>query len=295
MKRFIALIAALIASFGSFNATARQQVKKTDDHSLLWRISGKGLAKPSYLFGTIHIICKDDYLWTGKMKESLTKSDKVCFEMDITDPTVMMQVAAGMIDKNGKQLKDYFTPAQYKLLEQYMKDSIGMSLSLLVSMNPVFLQTVMEIKKMVTCTDPTSYEETISGIAVKDHKKVAGLETPQEQIAALETIPTDSVIKAITDQLQGTGEDGIAVYEQMLAAYKRQDLPALYNLITTSPGAGEDMGPLLDERNKKWIARMQETMIGSSVFFAVGAGHLYGPKGVITLLRKEGYNVDALR
>jgi len=289
MKRLVTFIAGLLSVLTCITVLAQQ--KGQNDHSLLWQISGKGLSRPSYLFGTIHIICAGDYLWTDKMKESLNESDKVCFEMNLSDPSLMMQVAAGLIDKSGKKLNDYFTPEQYKLLQQYIKDSIGMDITMFEQMKPIFLETLMSTKTSVTCVDPVSYEETIAKAATADKKEIMGLETAADQLQALETIPIDSVIKDITDVLQGKDQDDKQEYKQLITAYKQQDLPALYGLITKSKDAGEDMGPLLDDRNKKWITIMNDKMKQSSVFFAVGAGHLYGDNGVISLLEKHGYKV----
>ncbi len=292
----IAFVAALIGLTAGLNieAGAKPKSGKDDDHSLLWVISGKGLAKPSYLFGTIHIICLEDYVWTKSMKESLHSSDKVCFEMDLDDPSVMMQVAAGMMDKSGHKLRDYFTPDQYKQVKQYVADSIGMDIAMFDQMKPIFLQTLMETKKSMGCPNPMSYEDSIGKTAASENKEVLGLESPDEQLKALATLSVDSVIKDILQQVQGKGDDR-SEYAQLLAAYRKQDLPALYNLITQSPDAGEDIGPLLDERNKKWISRIAEKAKVSSVFFAVGAGHLYGSNGVINLLRKEGYTVEPVK
>jgi uncharacterized protein YbaP (TraB family) len=60
------------------------------------------------------------------MKKSLDKSDKLCLEMDMDDMGVMMTAAAGFMDKTGKKLHEYFTPEQYTLLSNYVKDSLGM-------------------------------------------------------------------------------------------------------------------------------------------------------------------------
>src|ERR1700744_1666000 len=107
MKRIIAFFTLLIAFFSNLTVQAQENTGN-EYHSLLWRISGKGLDKPSYLFGTMHLICADDFIWTSKMRESLEKSKKVCFEMDLDDPKTMMDVAAGMMDKDGKKLSSYF-------------------------------------------------------------------------------------------------------------------------------------------------------------------------------------------
>ena len=297
MKRLFAYILTLLAILINVTSFAhhKKAAAKKGGHSLIWQISGNGLQKPSYLFGTIHVICKDDYIWTQAMNKSLEKSEKVCFEMDTDDPSVMMAVAAGMIDKSGKKLADYFTPEQYKLVKQYIKDSVGMDISMLEQMKPIFLQTLLDVKISVGCSDPVYYEDSIGKTATKENKEILGLETAEEQLAVLQTLPVDTVIKEILEVIEGKSADTKNEYDQLIAAYRQQDLPRLYELIKKSEDAGNDMAPLLDDRNKKWIARMSNKMKISSVFFAVGAGHLYGENGVINLLKKDGYTVEIVK
>jgi uncharacterized protein YbaP (TraB family) len=293
MKRIITYLAGLLAFIISYTSVA-QQKSGPNDKSLLWRISSKKLTKPSYLFGTIHLICRADYLWTEKMKESLAKSDKVCFEMDLDDPSVMMQVAAGMIDNSGKTLADYFTPEQYKLIKNYVKDSLGMDIAMIEKMKPVMLETLISTSGASDCADAISYEDSIMKTALNDKKEVLGLETPEEQLDVMASIPTDTVIKSLLDDIQNHNNNDTE-YLQIISAYKKQDLPAIYALLMNTKGMATDMGMFLDERNKKWIPRIDDKMQHSSVFFAVGAGHLWGDNGVINLLRKKGYSVTPMK
>ena len=264
-----------------------------DEHSLLWRISGNGLAKPSYLFGTIHLICPADYVWTDKMKESLTASDKVCFEMDLDDPSVMMAASDGFMDTTGKKLKDYYTASEYQQLKKFVKDSLDMDVVMFQQMKPVALQSVIGMKAS-RCNDAVSYEERIMKTAVADHKEILGLEAASEQINVLESQPDDTVAKGILEDIKHFAESRTE-YDQLVNAYKQQDLPALYKMIITSKDMEQSMAIYLDDRNKKWIPNMSNKMKASSVFFAVGAGHLAGQKGVINLLRKAGYTVEAVK
>ncbi len=284
--------AALLCLLAAFNAGA-QTHKKVTGQSLLWAISGKGMAKPSFLFGTIHLICATDYIWTSKMKRSLTASDKVCFEMDLDNHEVMVAAASGFMDTSGKQLKDYFTPAQYKLLKKFLSDSIGMDLGMLQMMKPVALESIISMK-VTDCANPISYEDSIMRSAKSKHKEIMGLEDPSEQIGVLATLPTDSVIKEVLDDIQNFNKSKDD-YRQLVKAYRRQDLPELYRIITSSGSLGNEMDAFLDDRNKKWISRMTAKMNASSVFFAVGAGHLLGENGVINLLRKAGYTVEPIK
>jgi uncharacterized protein YbaP (TraB family) len=290
LKRYIAAITGLL--FAACTANQAQPAKTVDNKSLLWRIEKKGM-KPSYLFGTIHMLCPDDYVWTDVMKRSLEKTDEVCFEMDMDDPNLMMQVAAGMIDQSGKTLEDYFTPEQYKQLQQYVKDSLGADISMFRQMKPMALQTLFATKS-VGCAMPVSYEANIMEEAKKQKKEIVGLEPASEQLALFDSLPADTVVKEIMASVTHPETDN-GEFASILAAYKQQDLPKLYELIKNNKDFGDDMGAFLDQRNQKWIGRMGDKMKDHSIFFAVGAGHLWGDQGVITLLRKAGYTVVAVK
>jgi len=288
MKRIFRLLLPLLLLLAGSDAP-QAQTKTASNKSLLWSISGKHMKKPSYLFGTIHIICPQDYIWTQKMKESLKKSQEVCFEMDMDDPSVLMKVATGLMDNSGKTLEDYFTPEQYKLVTAYVRDSLGMNISLFRNMKPAALESMITGKN-VACENPVSYEDKIMEQAKADKKEILGLEQPEEQIELFDNLPADSVVKEIMEVINGKSSDNDD-YKKLVNAYKKQDLPALYELMRFSGESPIDLAGFLDDRNQRWIERMVEKMDQKSVFFAVGAGHLWGENGVINLLRKEGYTV----
>jgi uncharacterized protein len=104
----------------------------------------------------------------------------------------------------------------------------------------------------------------------------------------------DSVVKELLDLAKDYSQERLE-YQKLVNAYKRQDLPLLYELIEQAKAPGVDMGSFVDERNKKWIGRMEERMDQTPVFFAVGAAHLWGENGLINLLRQEGYRVEAVK
>ena len=264
-----------------------------EQSSLLWRVSGPGITKSSYLFGTIHMICPDDYLWTAAMKKSLAVCDKVCFELDMDDPVLLEEASAGFIDTSGKMLREYFTEAQYTRLKQFMRDSLDADISGMQMMKPVVLQTLF-LAKAMACSFPVSYEANIMQEARKSGKEIVGLESVKEQLDLFDDIPDDSAALMVM-YLADSFAESKREFAQMLASYKAQDLPELYKQVISSRELGENLGAFLDSRNKKWISRIRSRMLAGSVFFAVGAGHLYGEAGVITLLRKEGYTLTPVR
>jgi len=285
MKNLRGLFSFLIIVLTTVNATALEK-------SLLWQISGHGLKQPSYLFGTIHIICKKDYVWTPAMQRSLLACNKLCLEMDMDDTAAMTRAAMGMMDYSGKKLSSYFSDADYKRLRRFLIDSAGIDVTSLQFMKPVAIESILTLK-ITGCADATSYEETLSEIAHKHRQEVVGLETPEEQLDVLNTLPSDSVVTDLLEEINHYTTYR-ADFHKMLAAYKAQDIDQLQQLITESNGLGMSMDIFLDDRNQRWIARMAEKMNKGSVFFAVGAGHLAGKAGVIEELRKAGYTVTAV-
>ena len=61
-------------------------------NSLLWEISGKGLKQPSYLFGTIHVICKEDFVLSDSILKKWENADHVFLELDLDDPKLQMEL-----------------------------------------------------------------------------------------------------------------------------------------------------------------------------------------------------------
>jgi uncharacterized protein len=259
------------------------------DNSLLWRVSGNGLKHPSYLFGTIHLICADRYLWTPVMEAAFDSSQKVCFELDLSDPNMMSDAAQMMVDLSGKKLKDYFTTEQYAALTQYFQKNGGIDLEMMQQMKPFVLQMFM-VSSSAGCERPASYEDSLMHRATAMHKTISGLEVVKEQIDVLEKTPTAEIIADVMKAAAAPDEVDSG-YGKMVDVYVTQDLPQLYNLIINDSSLKNELGLFLDERNKKWVGRIAEKMAASPTFFAVGAGHLYGSNGIIALLRRAGYTV----
>jgi len=97
----VALVAQVFAQPASYAPTAKE-------NSLLWEISGKGLEQPSYLFGTIHLIGKEDFILTDITKASFTKTKRVTFEIDMedmTDISVLMPLMMKAFMSDGSTLR----------------------------------------------------------------------------------------------------------------------------------------------------------------------------------------------
>ena len=267
--------------------------KNNDNNTLLWQVSGKDLKNPSYLFGTFHLLCKDDIKFSEQLKSALQTADKVYMEMDMDDPSTMLSGLLYMNMKGGKKLKDLYTEAEYQKVENYFRDSVGIPIMMLQSIKPYFL-VAMLYPKMMNCKTASGVEEELVNIAKENKKEIKGLETIQFQSSVFDSIPYEWQAKELLKNI-----DSFPMYKKefdtMRLEYRNQQLSAMENLLAKSEfGSDKYEDILLNKRNINWVGQLKNIMKKESVFVAVGAGHLVGEKGLLNLLRKEGYTVEPL-
>src|SRR6476620_12372289 len=92
-------------------------------NSLLWEVSGKGLAAPSYLYGTMHMVCAEDTKMSDGLKAAIKKSRQVYFELDMDNMEEMMSVLKYARMNNGLKISDLVSTDDYIKLENYFKDN----------------------------------------------------------------------------------------------------------------------------------------------------------------------------
>lgn len=262
------------------------------ENSLLWEITSKGLTKPSYLFGTIHLICPADFLLSDSLKNAVSKTQQLALEIDMDDPGLMGAMTKTMFMADGKTLQGILTEKQYAQLNQFYKDSLGMSITSFGRAKPFMMMGPM-FNKILGC-EPQSYEISLMGLGTKQKSEVIGLETIEEQMAIFDTIPYNrqaEMLLVMIDKLPETKTE----FHDLVALYKKQDLQSLYNLTLKSEfGMDGQDEVMLFQRNQKWIKRIDKIVHDKPTFIAVGAAHLGGEKGVIALLRKDGFKVRAV-
>jgi len=257
--------------------------------SLLWAVSGNGLTAPSYIYGTIHLICPDDFKISATLKEKIKEAKEIYLEMDMTDPSMIMKMAGLSIMKE-HSLKDLLSETDYRILSKYVTDSIGLPMMLFNNMKPLLLMSAL-YTKVVPCANPKSYEQEFMQMAKEQHKEVKGLETIEDQMGVFDKIPDSAEAQMLVEMIT-TMPKQRAEFAKMVNDYKKQDINALQEKLSESPEWKGFEDELLVNRNKTWIPIMGAAMVQGTQFFAVGAGHLPGETGIIQLLKNAGYTVE---
>ena len=263
------------------------------ENSLLWEITSPGQAKPSYLFGTIHLICPADFALSDSLKSTLARTQQVALEIDMDDPGMMAGMMKSMNMSDGNELKKLVTEQEYAKLSQFYKDSVGVGIAMFEKAKPFILMGPL-FNAVLSC-QPQSYEMSLVELAAKQKSEVIGIETLEEQMAIFDTIPYKDQIKTIINMIDSLPQ-ARKEFSNLVALYKSQKINDLYNLMMASNyGMDGNEEVMLFARNKKWVPRIRKIAAEKPTFFAVGAGHLGGDRGVIALLRKEGFKVRAIK
>jgi len=261
-----------------------------DDNSLLWEISSKNGGKTSYIFGTFHLMCKEDIHFSNNLLTALRQSDEVYFEMDLDDPANTLGGLFYMNMKGDTTLADLLSPEEYKKVATFFQDSLKTPIALLQRMKPMMLGALI-YPKLMPCKNMSGIEQELMQLAKKEKKEIKGFETIQFQSSIFDSIPYSTQAKELLKNIDSMQAYKI-FFDSMLTVYKSQQLTKIGNMMNdTSYGGAGDMEVMLYNRNRNWVEQLEKIMKEKSVFVAVGAGHLPGNQGVLELLRKKGYIV----
>lgn len=269
---------------------------------LLWKISGNGLEKPSYIFGTHHMAPVSVLDSVPGFKEALASVDKVYGEMVMADamsPESQQMMMMAAIAPQDSTLTAVLSPAAIDSLNNILAKYLGpqMTAAALNPMKPAMVSTLLAAAQTQSAFPQYNAAQQLDGEiqsrAAAIGKDVDGLETIADQCQALFG---GSILAQANDLMQAVRNDKIAidVVKQLAGAYLAGDLQAMLDIME-NPATGfndEQADRMLNRRNADWMRVLAGMLPAMSILIAVGAGHLPGDKGLISLLRREGYTVE---
>ena len=290
MKRCIAFLLSFLLTVGLVSTTFGQSA-----NGLLYEITRKDLAQPSYIFGTIHAICAADMLPITGMQPYLDRTEQMLMEIDMDDPVEMGSMTKTIFIPEGKTLNDYLTAEQLAKVDEMTKSLLGSPAESLKTVKPSVLSVmIIASRKALGCT-PSVYDLLLMQSAVAQKKPVIGLETVASQIKVLDSTPMDKQAKDLYEMALDP-QKKIAELKSLIAVYKTQDAEKLFEYSTGQLTSDKEFqSKLLDDRNHAWIPKIEASIKEKPTFIAVGAAHLGGKIGVINLLREKGYTLKPIK
>lgn len=300
MKRLLSILAlALLASFSS-------------QAQILYKISGNGLSKPSYIVGTYHLAPATFADSIPGLREAFAATEQVYGEVDMMEtlaPENAAKMQAAMMLPEGKTLSTLLTKEQMDRLNALMRELMGVDMTneavagQLDKLSPMVLETQLTLlvyMKNMKSLDPTDLIDTyFQREATKTGKAIGGLESAEFQMELLYGAPLEEQVEGLmcfVDNFQESTE----IADFIAAAYFSQDLDMIGELTVEEQegacgGDPESSAKLIYDRNENWVKAMPDIMKQAPTFFAVGAAHLCGDKGVLHLLEEAGYKIEGVK
>lgn len=273
---------------------------------LLWKVSGNGLDRPSYVIGTHHLAPLSVKDSIANLQQAIDQTEQVYGEIvmdDANNPEILMKMQQAMMLPADTTLKSFYTQAQYDTIAAVVKNYMGVDLALFDKLKPAAITTQLSVAlamKSLKGFNPQEQLDTwFQTQARQAGKKVGSLETIDMQINVLynsQTLTRQALLLYCTATHI---EQGVDQSLRMNQAYMKQDLDELLAIIEEKMGDAcdstpEEISTLIYGRNANWARQFPSIMKQSPTLFVVGAGHLPGPQGLLKLLQKQGYTVEAM-
>lgn len=263
--------------------------------SVFWEISGNGLKKPSYLFGTMHVSSKMAFHLSDSFYLAMKNVDAVALELN---PDLWQSQMVEM--EKIKNTYAAFTNAnQTFLLNEnsfQMKDYID-ELKLALSSEPAVMNNLLyrTYKVVEDFEEDTFLDLYIFQTGKKMGKRSAGVEDLFETEKIVIEAYTDMAIEKKKKEIDTDGESMRDISKKMQDAYRRGDLDLMDSLDILMERSMAFREKFLYKRNEIQAGSIDSILKKSSLFVGVGAAHLPGPRGVIEMLRKKGYRLRPIK
>lgn len=285
MKRILAIIALLLLGVQAANA------------QLLWKISGRGIEKPSYILGTHHAVPYTFCDTIPGLMKAFGEVGRVVGEFDMLKmgamtPQQMQNMQKMIMMPADTTMASLFSDAQRDTLDAYLKNTLGTNLQMLSSMKPMTIMVTVQQKMLMEIIPDiaslTGIDKYMQTLAAEKGKQVGGLETMEYQLGLLYGSSLQDQADALMDMVRRSNSKELL--QELTAAYKTQNLDTLWKIFQDQMTQLE-YDALVKTRNLNWLEEMKRLLPAQSALYVVGAGHLPGDSGMINLLREAGYKV----
>ena len=284
---------AVFALFAALSGTALQSpAAERYEYGLLWRIEGAN-APASHVFGTVHLADPRVTRLPAAVARELDRARSLTLESGL-DPAGILTLANRMVYTDGRTLRGVAGAELFGRAAKLTAE-LGLSEPLLQQFKPWAVAMLLS----VPAQDPSDVLDLVlARRAAEQGKPVDELESMDEQVSVFEGMSEEAQL-ALLKQAVDEYESLPRQIARVVDAYLARDLAGIWRIGRESAGRGEEerrlneilTRRLLDERNVRMAERAESRLKDGGAFIAIGALHLYGPGGVLSLLERRGWRV----
>jgi uncharacterized protein len=257
------------------------------ENALLWEVSGNDLNESSYLYGTIHLLPKDEFVINDKIIQAFDRSNILITEIDLNiSLKQQLEIAKDMYLPDNKTYADYLSVNEIGEVKTFLIDSLHVKkrkLKVIFRIKPFFSSSLI-LKEYYGKIK--SYEIELKKLAKKRKMGFGHLETIEKQMKIVNDMSLEKQFENIASDISS-----IVEFDKMIDCYQEEDLDCLKEMVFSSDEIDNFVEDFLYSRNAEWIPKIESYIKAQTSFIAFGAGHLVGEKGVVQLLRDKGYKL----
>ncbi len=256
-------------------------------NSLLWKINGEQLPHPSYLFGTMHVRDKRAFKQLDTLYEVIGACEGYAAEFHLEEGFGEMEAKAMQLPA-GQRLSNLIPPKKFNRYRQVLLKSTGLDIANFDLALP-FVVLNLATEQLLSQDMPDPLDQHLWSFAKAAGKSLHGIETFNEQLEVLAQIPLETQVKMLGGIC--TNISRFRQYLRRLAGhYEASELQQLYKMVKRNT---KDMRQLmLYRRNEVMADRVAALVRQQSAVVSIGAAHLGGGKGVLRLLKKQGFEIS---
>ena len=268
---------------------------------LLWKVTGNGLEKPTFIFGTMHYAPPSMIEKIVGLNHALENCDVLVVEADDSDGTLN-----GISAPRDSTLNKLLSPEECNVVKTAFEHYFGVggiNFDEMSQLTPAFLMVGLEfLFTQEVFPDFKMWEGGIDdGLerrAKEMGKPICNFETTQEQYDIVAKAVGSLKQQALNLYSDCSDINYIKKFHDEIVAscisYRNQEL------ISNDTGNGLDkkcidVNIAIYDRNRNWVEQLVTMMPDRSCFVAVGRAHLRGEQGLLQLLRDRGYTVDPVQ
>ncbi len=260
----------------------------------IWAIEGKG--QTGWLVGSLHLLPPDAYPLPASMDAAFVAAEVLVEEADpeeLSKPEAAAELLKRAFFPPGQTLEASVSAATYKTLTDRATKA-GLPSPALQQMRPWMVAvTLAALEMQQSGFDPAlGLDKHFRDRAKAASKSFRTVETAMEQIGMLESLGPAMQDDLVAEALRGSSSE-ISQSKELFAAWKVGDGVRMDRILVEGAKASPEIyRALFVDRNRRWVPKIEACLAGARCMIVVGAGHLVGTDGLVTLLRERGYTVE---
>ena len=263
-------------------------MSKKRKHSLLWKAINKKTGVESYIYGTIHLRDAQVYFLFDFLKELIAKCDVFIAEYPLDSENA--EIVQYMQFPGNGHIRDYMSDKKYRKLSKQLRKSFHLDLDRIGFFKPMVIENMLT-ESLFGMDYPFPMDVLLWNYAKTMQLELVGAETLDRQLKIMKSLDVNQQMKSLEALGRNSKKYKKKIFN-LIKYYKEQNLPLLYKKSAKSLGKMRKI--LLYDRNKRIARTFIENAEQKKVFMAIGAGHLYGEKGVLRLIKHAGFKIKPL-